>query len=230
MKEKKDYTTAISLLVAALIIGGAIYVSTKRPSSTANNDIPSGSDALKLVNKVTDKDHIKGNPDAKVKIIEYSDYECPFCKRFHFTMNRIMQEYGDDVAWVYRHFPLDTLHPKNARKVAVAAECAEEIGGKDAFWKFTDGYFNVTPSNDQTNLDVVIPQLVKQIGLDKSKFDTCVKSGKYDSHIQDEVDNAVLTGGRGTPWSILVTEDGKYIPINGAQPYEALKQIIEAVK
>lgn len=81
-------------------------------------------------------DHIRGSTNAKVAVIEYSDFECPFCHRVHPTYQQIMETYGDDVLWVYRHFPL-SFHP-NAMPFAVASECVNKIGGSDAFWKFAD--------------------------------------------------------------------------------------------
>ena len=164
-----------------------------------------------------------------MKIVEYSDFECPFCKRFHDTMNQVMDEYGEngDVAWVFRQFPLDQLHPKNARRAAIASECANELGGNDAFWKFADGWFEVSPTNDRTDFEAVTAQLVSEIGLDENAFNTCLTSGKYDQHVQDDVDNAIATGGRGTPWSVVIGPDGTTYPVNGAQPYAAVKQIID---
>lgn len=94
------------------------------------------------VTPVTDADHVKGSLDASVKIVEYSDYDCPFCGRFHDTMGAVIAE-DSDVAWVYRHLPLAQLHP-NAPAVARAAECVAEQGGDEAFWQFTDGYFAAT--------------------------------------------------------------------------------------
>lgn len=91
------------------------------------------------VNPITADDYIKGSADAPIKVIEYSDYDCPFCSRFHTTMIDVMED-EEDVAWVYRHFPLVQLHPE-APAVARAAECVGEIAGNDAFWEFTDGYF-----------------------------------------------------------------------------------------
>jgi len=190
-------------------------------------------DTTSEMRPVTTGDHIKGSLDAKVKIVEYSDFECPFCKSFHGTMNEIMAELGDsgDVAWVYRHFPLDQLHPRNARKAAVASECVNELGGNDAFWTFTDGYFEVSPANDQTNFDEVVPALVDKAGVDQKKFDACVASGKYDQHVQDDVSNGIATSGReGTPWSIVVAPNGTTFPLNGAQPIDAVKQLIEIAK
>lgn len=150
-------------------------------------------------------------------------------------MKQVTSEYGGEVAWVYRHFPLDQLHPIKARKEAVASECAAAQGGpssslgtsNDAFWKYTDRFFELTPSNNQTNIDTMLPQIAKEIGLDATRFATCLKSGKYDAHIEEEVQNAMATGGNGTPWSIIVTKSGKKYPLSGAQPYDAVKQLIE---
>jgi protein-disulfide isomerase len=98
---------------------------------------------------VTEKDFIVGNPNAEIKIVEYSDTECPFSKRFHQTMLDIMKEYeaGGKVAWVYRYFPLDGLHQK-ARHEAEAVACAAEQGGNTKFWEYLDLLFKITPSND----------------------------------------------------------------------------------
>ena len=84
------------------------------------------------------KDHIRGNKNAAIAIIEYTDYECPFCKRVHPTYKQLLADYGDKVMWVARHFPLPpTMHP-NAKILAVGVECANELGGSDAYWQFTD--------------------------------------------------------------------------------------------
>ena len=92
------------------------------------------SDAAKGVKPVSAEDHIRGNVNAAVKVIEFSDFECPFCKGFHATMKQVMTVHEKDgkIAWVYRHFPLDQIHSK-ARKEAQAAECAAEQGGNKAF-------------------------------------------------------------------------------------------------
>jgi protein-disulfide isomerase len=89
----------------------------------------------------TDEDHARGAANAPVTIIEYSDLDCPFCQRLHPTLLTIMQEYEGEVAWVYRHLPLEQLHP-NAPLLAEASECVAELGGNEAFWKFVDGYFS----------------------------------------------------------------------------------------
>lgn len=90
---------------------------------------------LPAVNK--DSDHIKGNKDAKITIVEYSDMECPYCQRFHPTMQQVIADYGDKVNWVYRHFPLTSIHP-NAMNLALSSECVAELEGNDKFWEFVD--------------------------------------------------------------------------------------------
>ena len=220
------------LLSGVLIAGAVIYSGGKTQNgNTANapqqQPVAQQTGDLEKMTPITSKDHIRGNPDALVKIVEYSDTECPFCKRFHTTMKEVMDEYGKDgkVAWVYRHFPLDQLHSK-ARKEAVALECANEQGGNDKFWSYADRLYEITPANN--GLDPAeLPKIAQYVGLDTAKFNTCLASTKYDKHIEDEVQNAQVTGGNGTPWSIVVGKDGKKYPLSGAQPLSAVKQLID---
>ena len=183
------------------------------------------------VKPVDSEDHIIGDPAAPVKVVEFSDFECPFCKRFHRTMKRVMDEYGKDgrVAWVYRHYPLDSLHSK-ARKEAQAAECAGELDGNNAFWAFADRLFEVTPSNDRLDL-AMLPRIADEIGLDRAKFEACLRGdargGKYAGHIEADFQDAVTSGGNGTPYTLVITPNGTIFPINGAQPYAAVRSIIE---
>ncbi len=188
-------------------------------------------EAAGSVKPVNGEDHILGSLDAPVKLIEFSDFECPFCKRFHRVMKRLVDEYvkTGKVAWVYRHFPLDSLHSK-ARKEAQAAECANELGGNEAFWSFTDTLFEVTPANNRLDL-AVLPRIAQDIGLDRAKFEACLagdsRGGKYAAHIEADVQDATASGGTGTPYSLVIASNGKVFPINGAQPYRAVKSIIE---
>ena len=89
---------------------------------------------------ITENDHIRGNPDASITIVEFSDFQCPFCTRFHPTVKQALAEYGDQVRWVYKHFPLSQIHPE-AISDAEASECIAEQKGGDGFWNFADALF-----------------------------------------------------------------------------------------
>jgi len=190
------------------------------PPSPAPEAAPSGP-----VPPVTKNDHILGSPNAKVVLIEYSDTECPFCKRFHSTMQRVKQEYGDKVAWVYRHYPL-SFHA-NAAKEDEASECAAELGGNKAFWTYLDKIFERTTSNGTGfALDKLVP-LAKEIGLNESAFKKCLDSGKYAQHVQDDLNGGQAAGVQGTPGTFVVGKNGSQL-IPGALPYESIKQAIDA--
>ena len=143
----RDLLIPISIVVAGVAIGAGLYFGgmpaapAAAPSPTPGNQPQEQQANTDAVAPVTAEDHIKGSADAAVVIVEYSDFDCPFCSRFHDTMNEIVADYPtDQVAWVYRHLPLEQLHPQ-AFSVALASECVADIGGNEAFWSFTDGYF-----------------------------------------------------------------------------------------
>lgn len=227
--EQKNLMISVAIIIAGILIAGSVIYSkgSNQPQDKKAPDVAQQQESTDAVRPISEEDHIKGNPNAQVVIVEYSDFECPFCKRFHDTMNQVMDEYGPTgkVAWVYRHFPLDQLHSK-ARPEAIASECASELGGEGAFWKFADRFYELTPSNDQTEASV-ITKIIKEIGIDAIAFTECLNSGKYDQRVEADVANAVETGGRGTPWSIVITSSGQTLPLSGAQSYESVKQLIE---
>lgn len=163
---------------------------------------------------VTDADHVRGAKDAKVTIVEWSDFQCPFCSRFHPSVVRAVQESNGKVRWVYRHFPLDSIHP-NARPAAEASECAAEQG---KFWEFADKLFERQP---QIGPDMY-KALAKELKLNESKFNECVSSGKYKQHVSDDEQSGLAAGVRGTPGSFV---NGIEVP--GAVPYEQLKSFID---
>lgn len=229
METKANYSTPIAIVIAGVIIAGAMYFSDGKKLSGPEAKVPvQAVSGLDQVLPVSNTDHIRGNPNAPIIIVEYSDTECPFCSRFHSTMKQVIEAYGKtgQVAWVYRHFPIDQLHPKS-RNEAVALECAGELGGNDKFWQYTDRIYEITPANN--GLDVAeLPKIAEYVGLDVAKFNTCLVSGKYDALIQGQIENAQATGAGGTPWSIIITKNGQY-SINGAQPLASIKQTIDTL-
>jgi len=228
----------IAIVLAGVLIAGALYF-TKGTSAPNGNNKPV---TAPIIAPVTANDHILGDPNAPVIIVEYSDTECPFCKTFHNTLNQIMNEYGKDgkVAWVYRHFPLDSIHSK-ADKEAEAVECAWELGGETAFWKYLSRIFEVTPSNNKLDL-ALLPKIATEIGLDSKKFEECLDSGKYAGKVEDMYQSGLTAGVRGTPNSFIlarkddgsyepvriVTQDGESYSLGGAYPYATVVEAINA--
>lgn len=193
----------------------------------ANGKLPE--ESAKKVEKPNDKDHIRGSLDAQVYLIEYTDLECPFCKQFHPTAEQALSEYGDKIAWVYRHFPLDSLHPK-ADKEAEGAECAFEQAGNDGFWKFVDKIYAVTPSNNGLDL-TKLPTYAGQVGLKQADFKTCLDSGKYAEKVESQYQSGLTAGVTGTPGNFIMNKKGEVWVIPGAVPYAQMKPIIdEALK
>ncbi len=222
----------ISIIIAGSIMAGALYYSnlkTKERVAIIDTAQKVAEGSASKMRPVTSEDHILGNPNADVIIVEYSDTECPFCKNFHTTLRRVMAEYGKDgkVAWVYRHFPIDSLHAK-ARKEAEATECANELGGSGKFWEYINLLYETTNSNDSLD-PAELPKMAKTVGLDVTAFNKCLSSGKYKAKVEADYQDAINSGGQGTPHSILITRNGMKTPVEGAQPYENIKNILDAV-
>lgn len=228
-QKENQLSIPIAILIAGVIVAGAI-VFTKGSSSLKSASVKTATEEQGKfnVNPISDKDHVLGGQGAQIFIIEYSDLECPFCKQFHATMKRVIEEYGEDgsVAWVYRHFPLDSIHSK-AQKEAEGAECAAQLGGEIKFWEFVDKIFEITPSNNGLDLDI-LPEIAVEIGLSKEKFEKCLGDGVQAERVEEDAKSAINAGGQGTPYSIFVTKDNEVLfSIPGAVPFEAIKDAID---
>jgi protein-disulfide isomerase len=217
---KQGLGMPIAIVIAGALIAGAIYMTNGSNSSRNTADVASGT-ADKLVAVDLKNDHIFGDPNAKVIILEYSDIECPYCKKFHETMQRIVAEYKGDVAWVYRHLPLH----KNAPREAEATECAFDQKSNDGFWKYLNAIYKATPSNDGL-ADSELPKIAASIGLDVTKFTQCLDSSKFEAKVTTQANEARTAGARGTPFNFIIVGEDK-VELRGALPYENLKTIID---
>lgn len=177
------------------------------------------------------KDFIYGKPDAVISIIEYSDFECPFCKQFGEIPNKVVDAMPDQVNLVWRNFPL-SFHDPMATKEAIATVCAAQQGGNTAFWKYTDAIFKTTRSNGQgmPSVNGVDPllALAKAQGLNVEKFDACLQSEAAAKQVSADLQDGINAGISGTPGVILVNhKTGAFNVLAGAVPEDVLKQEIK---
>ena len=163
---------------------------------------------------ITRADHIRGDFNAPVTLVEFSDFECPFCERHYPVLNKILSDYKGKVRLVYKHFPLG-FHP-NAQKAAESSECASEQG---KFWEYHDKIFENQPSGFSIEK---FKQWAKDLGLNSGKFNDCLDSGKFAQKVKDEQQEGVKKGVNGTPATFV---NGKLI--SGALPYDSFKQEID---
>ncbi len=180
---------------------------------------------LKSVAAVSDADYVRGNKDAKVTLLEFSDFECTFCARFHPTMNEIMAEYGDKVRWVYRHYPL-SFHP-NAQKGAEASECVAKQKGSDGFWKYADAIFEENTKMGGQISPAAIETAAQAAGVNLEQFKTCLDSGEMAAKVKAHLDEGTKAGVNGTPGTIVMTDDGQVELIPGAYSTDQVKAIID---
>ena len=162
-----------------------------------------------------DDDPILGPKKAEITLIEFSDYECPYCQKWHNEVfERLMDEFPGKIRFVYRDFPLSSIHP-NAEPAAEAANCAFEQG---KFWEFHDKLFG-----GELGLGAsAYMQYAQELGLDMNKFEECFDSARYQQEVRADLEWATNLGVRSTPTFFL-----NGIPIVGAQPFEVFKQVVE---
>jgi len=176
-----------------------------------------------------DDDPVKGNPDAPITIVEFSDFQCPFCAKFHSTtLPQLEANYIDPgkVKFVYRDFPIQSIHP-NAVPAALASECADEQG---MFWEYHDLVFENQKKWQSLSGSVMIDtfeQYALELGLNTSDFNTCLESGKYVDEVTKDLQDGVSYGVTGTPGFFIGNDELGYVKIVGAQPYPVFERLIE---
>lgn len=217
---KNIYPIAAAIIIVGLIIAGAI-IYTKKPEKAPLPEKPivSGQKEEEVTGEfqITEKDHVRGDFNAQVTIIEYSDFQCPFCATFHPTVQQILIDYPGKVRWVYKHFPLDQIH-NQARPAAEASECVWEQKGNKGFWQFSDLLFE----NQERLGESLYKELAGNLGLNMDQFNDCASSRKYKDKVEADYQEGIKAGVRGTPGSFV---NGQVIP--GAVPYETLKAAVE---
>ena len=163
---------------------------------------------------VTAGAYAKGPANAPIQIVEFSDFHCPFCKRVEPTIAQVLKKYDGKIRFVYKDFPLDSLHPQ-ARAAAEAARCAGEQG---KYWEFHDKVYAGEPDASAPTMQAY----AKEVGLDAAAFETCRSSRKYQAQVQTDAAEGTKLGVNGTPGFFI---NGRFL--SGAQPLEAFSNIID---
>lgn len=246
-QEKQSSPNVMQMVLVGLLIGAAFFIgmlwtkvqtleSTGAPSfgngagngnnaPSAGNNAPTEPATADNLDPVTKDDWVKGNRNARYALVEYSDIDCPFCVRFHPTAQKLVTERKDDFMWVYRHFPLDALHP-NARRKAEAAECAGKVGGNDKFWAFLD---EAVAQGSSVGPDKMA-DIAAKVGVNQASFKSCYDGNQTKDLVVADETSGTKAGVQGTPGNILLdTQTGKTVVVPGAVPYETLLTYIDTL-
>jgi protein-disulfide isomerase len=177
-----------------------------------------------------DDDPVRGDQNAPITIVEFSDFQCPFCARFHIqTLPLIVEQYVETgkVKFVYRDFPIQSSHP-NAMPAAAASECAHE---QDKYWEYHDMLFEnqgVWNNEEITSAITIFKEFATELELNQEQFNTCLDSGKYVEEINNDLKDGRNYGITGTPGFFIGNEEIGFVKLTGAQPFEAFKSIIDS--
>jgi len=203
--------------IIALIVLSILFVRSQGGKVAGNSAgvIPDTANLMQIV----DGEHIKGNPQAAITILEWSDFQCHYCQSFNTSIDTLLKDYSDKIRVVYRHFPLDSIHPY-ARKSAQASECA---GEQNKFWEFHD-FLYANQSSIQSGGINFLKNAATNLGLDVNKFNDCLDSGKYNDFVEQHLQAGIAAGVTGTPGSFL---NGQ--ALGGAVPYSSLKAQIDSL-
>lgn len=223
--KKFELTPSVSILIAGVIIAGAIIVTNMGPAvpAAAGAGVQAPSTATN-VRAPSAQDHIIGSPSAPLVLVEYADLECFYCGVAHPTLKKIVEESNGQIAWVFRHLPLESIHPQ-ALPAALASECVAEQLGQSGFWKFVDTMFA-----DQSKMSAeYYEQVASSLGADMEQFKSCTASAKYQARVAADAQEAAANGGQGTPYTVLFDAKGQ-TGVSGALPYETFSSVIKAFK
>ena len=231
ISKKNLWMYSTFVLVAVVIIGGVLMFSGNKSDGTNNSGTGTVSASM-------DDDAVLGDANAPVTIIEFSDYQCPFCRKFWTeSYPQIKSQYIDTgkVKIVFRDLPLTSLHPM-AQASAEAAECVRELGGDDAYYEYHDKMFSEQNILDSGNPTGTVSKTIQYTNADLKSWaneigydiGACLDSGKYSSEVQKDARDAQAAGGTGTPYFVIMGSDGKGSALSGAQPFSAFKQVIDS--
>lgn len=228
VQNKISLSIPVAIVLAGALIAGAVLFTRSSPQTVANVGAEQQGTGTQQVGGVADvsvdDDAVLGDPNAPITIVEFSDFQCPFCRKFYKeTLPQIKKDYiaTGKAKFVYRDFPLVQIHP-GATPAAEGAECAKDQG---KFWEMHDAIFNEQEKQGSGTVQFTADDVKKwagNIGLDTAKFNQCLDSGKYKQEVEKDLADGSAAGVNGTPATFI---NGRLV--SGAQPFAAFKVIID---
>lgn len=204
-------------LLAGLAIGWVFWRSGPGTGRGSTGDLPGPGTGTMVEGVNVANDPVQGPQDAPVTIVEFSDFECPFCTRFvQETAPLLRRQYGDQIRWIFVNNPLQSIHPR-AYDLALAGECVHE---QDRFWAYYEAMF----SDRYGTSDGGIAEAARDIGVDAGRFDTCYRNADYAQEVADDLKEAQKFYILGTPTFFI---NGRRL--EGAQPTEAFAAVIDSI-
>lgn len=207
-KQTSAINTPTAVIIGSIIIAVAVFFSDGISFKKEVDPEKARQKELASILQIAEDDYVRGNKDAEIIVYEYSDIDCPFCREFHNTMRESIEQH-DDIAWVYRHLPLDSLHPF-ARIKSEAVECAGSLGGESAFVGLLDVMFDDASYHNVFDIEKA-GSFVESLGVSKQDFEQCVSNQTFAEKVQSHVEQATKAGAQGTPFSIIATRAGEIL-------------------
>lgn len=188
-------------------------------TNVANTNTAQPTAPTKVNLAIQDTDHVLGDKNAPVKIFEFSDIQCPYCGQYHPNIEKLVADYGDKIALIFKNFPLSSMHPE-AQPAAEAAECVADLAGTEKYYEYLSTLFENQSSLGQ---DYYL-QTAKGLGVNETKFKDCLASDKTLTKIQNDYQEGINAGVNGTPATFI---NGQLA--TGAVPYEDLKAFVDSI-
>lgn len=242
MKTKNINLFGSFLIVAVLIIGLGYFANKNKgyvptdsqsqnkiynPLENSNTDQAQNSQQAKLdptlLKAPNEMDFRKGNPKSQITIVEYSDLDCPFCKKVNPILTNILTKYDGKVSLVYRQFPL-SIHPYSEQK-SLTALCIGDLYGNDGFWKYSSYILADDESGNKNNA----LEVAKELGFDQQKLQSCISSDKANGILVQQMTDADAAGLQGTPFFLIYNGQDFVTTMDGAQPQANFETIINSV-
>ena len=204
---QQPLSIALSIIVGSAFVALVLFMQPQ-----------SGGESLSI--QRVEAARVYGDSDAPIRIVEFSDVECPFCARLHPTLETLVDESEGQISWEYRHLPLP-MH-RNAVLGAIATECVGDSKGNDAFWDYLDQLL----LNQGNHSKDYYTRVATQYGIDQAEFESCLVDEEVAARITLDAQVAQNFGGSGTPYSVIVYEDGSTRGVSGALPLEQWRALV----